>query len=351
MTKSRKPQALSLGVRMAQVDIDALYVDPEDDDEERSEFQSNIDDMVLVVKRNGINVVALQTFCDDDGDGNVSEVYFDNTLLPVKDDVFNDVASALKEAGIKVVGWLPGLCYLPLALKDKSNIIGTSDTEESWYQRVSPFCEANIKKLETIYRDLAENTICDGILFQDDLYMTDWEDASKWGKAAYKAEFGKEYEPPKNDDSTEGIITPWAKFKTETLTNLALRLAAAFKEKKPNAIIMRDIYSSVILEPESEEWFAQNYDNCIENFDYTVVMAYPYMDHEKPEPFLKNICKYIKSKGEAANKKTIVKIQTVNWDNDRSLGQRKFQWQIQLLRKQGIKNIGYYPHTECRWVE
>lgn len=336
-------------IRMAQVDIDALYVDPEDDDEERSDFQYNIERMVDVVTSNGINVVALQTFCDDDGDGDVSEVYYNSSILPIKEDVFNHIAAALHAENIAVVGWLPGLCYTPLALPDGSNLIGTSDVEESWYHRVSPFCEDNVKKLEIIYRDLSKYTLCDGILFQDDMYMTDWEDASEWGKAAYKKEFGKEYEPPKDGGETGETITPWALFKTKTLTNLALRLASAFKEYVPRAIVMRDIYSTIMLEPGSQEWFCQNFDDCIEHFDYTVIMAYPYMDHEEPVSFLTNLCNYVKERGDIANEKSIMKIQTIDWDYDCSLGQEIFQWQIKLIRDQGIKHIGYYPHTECQW--
>ncbi|MCI6283060.1 MAG: poly-beta-1,6-N-acetyl-D-glucosamine N-deacetylase PgaB [Selenomonas sp.] len=304
-------------IRLAQVDIDAIY------DEDPVAMRENIRGVIEHLNNNGINLVALQAFADPDGDGNVDKVYFHNNVVPVEADVFNNVANAIETDGIRVVAWLPGLSYTVLAAADGSNVV-QADGEAGWYQRLSPFDAANESKLVELYRDLGRYTVAQGVLFQDDLYLNDFEDVSPAAKGVGTAA------------------------KTKRLTDLSLALGAAFRESRPDGLLLRDIYDEVVLNPASEEWFAQNYADCLQHYDYTVVMAYPYMDHEQdPLGFLARVAKAVEQAG--GTDKTIVKIQSYDWEKERWFSNKNFSAQMKTLKDAGIRHIGYYPNTFCYW--
>ena len=304
-------------IRLAQVDIDAIY------DEDPVAMRENIRGVIEHLNNNGINLVALQAFADPDGDGNVDNVYFHNTVVPVEADVFNTVANAIETDNIDVVAWLPGLSYTVLAAADGSNVV-QADGEAGWYQRLSPFDAANESKLVELYRDLGRYTVAQGVLFQDDLYLNDFEDVSPAAKGAGTAA------------------------KTKRLTDLSLALGAAFRESRPDGLLLRDIYDEVVLNPASEEWFAQNYADCLKHYDYVVVMAYPYMDHEKdPLGFLARVAKAVEQAG--GTDKTIVKIQSYDWEKERWFSNKNFSAQMKTLKDAGIRHMGYYPNTFCYW--
>lgn len=304
-------------IRLAQVDIDAIY------DEDPVAMRENIRGVIEHLNNNGINLVALQAFADPDGDGNVDKVYFHNNVVPVEADVFNTVANAIETDNIDVVAWLPGLSYTVLAAADGSNVV-QADGEAGWYQRLSPFDAANESKLVELYRDLGRYTVAQGVLFQDDLYLNDFEDVSPAAKGAGTAA------------------------KTKRLTDLSLALGAAFRESRPDGLLLRDIYDEVVLNPASEEWFAQNYADCLKHYDYVVVMAYPYMDHEKdPLGFLARVAKAVEQAG--GTDKTIVKIQSYDWEKERWFSNKNFSAQMKTLKDAGIRHMGYYPNTFCYW--
>jgi poly-beta-1,6-N-acetyl-D-glucosamine N-deacetylase len=323
-------------LRMAQVDIDALY------DENPQKFNQNIQELLNRMRENKIQLVALQAFADPDGDGNVDGVYFYNHEVPVVADAFSTVSNALLQDNINVVAWMPSLAIHALAKKDDSNLI-QADGEKGWYKRMSPFDSSIEPKLCALYRDLSRYSAVTGILFQDDLYMNDFEDASSYGKAAYEKAFGKPLSSLDRNNTEE--MNRWTKLKADRLTELSLKLAAAFKENRPNACIMRDIYSEPVLNTEASEWFAQDFADCLKNYDYTVVMAYPYMDKEKdPLAFLTNVANVIKTNPDT-NNKVIIKIQSYDWDKEKWLSSKIFNDQIRTLKKNGVRNIGYYPDT------
>lgn len=304
-------------IRLAKVDIDAIY------DEDPVAMRENIRGVIEHLNNNGINLVALQAFADPDGDGNVDKVYFHNNVVPVEADVFNTVANAIETDNIDVVAWLPGLSYTVLAAADGSNVV-QADGEAGWYQRLSPFDAVNEAKLVELYRDLGRYTVAQGVLFQDDLYLNDFEDVSPAAKGAGTAA------------------------KTKRLTDLSLALGAAFRESRPDGLLLRDIYDEVVLNPASEEWFAQNYADCLQHYDYVVVMAYPYMDHEQdPLGFLARVAKAVEQAG--GTDKTIVKIQSYDWEKERWFSNKNFSAQMKTLKDAGIRNMGYYPNTFCYW--
>ena len=325
----------SSGIRLAQVDLDNVY------SKNSRKYERNLQNLLTGLERNNINVVALQAFADPDGDGNVDEVYFANSVVPVRADIFNDVATRIQQRGLTVVAWLPVLNYQSLIKKDDSNAV-KSRGEKGWYHRLSPFDQEGLKQVNKLFYDLAVNTQVEGVLLQDDLYLNQDEDVSFPAQQAYRKQFGKDL---LTADAKDDKLGNW---KMAALDNAARQAVDAFKMTRPQAIVMRDIYAGALLYPDAVSWLGQDYTDYLQQYDYTVVMAYPFMDNEEePYEYLQRVAKVIKDKNGAA--KTIVKIQSYDWQKNRWLPAGVFSKQMSTLKRAGMKNLGYYPNTFCFW--
>ena len=139
-----------------------------------------------------------------------------------------------------------------------------------------------------------------------------------------------------------------ARWKVAALDKAADDAVAAFKEVRPKAIVMRDIYAGALLYPGAEEWLGQSYEDYLKKYDYTVVMAYPYMDEaDDPAEYLRQVARAVQEKG--GTDKTIVKIQSFDWEKDRWLDANEFSGELALLKRAGIKHLGCYPMGFQRW--
>lgn len=325
-------------LRLAQIDLDNLY------DKDPAILQQNIKMTLAALRRSKIQVVALQAFADPDGDGNVDQVYFYNHEIPVAADIFNTVANAMKQQNIAVVAWLPSLTYQPLIQKDGSNAVQALNGQNGWYRRLSPFDEEGVARVSQLYRDLSNYTVASGVLLQDDLYLNDFEDASPYGQAAYVKAFGH----PFTANAPASEQKQWMELKTKQLNHVSDQLIGAFKENRPLAITMRDLYDEPVTHPDSQAWFAQNYADALQRYDYTVVMAYPQMNGEEDNRgYVQNVADAVKkNKGTA---KTIVKIQTYDWKNEKWLDKDTVQQELKELKEDGIRNRGTYPQTYHPW--
>ena len=326
-------------LRLAQVDLDSVY------DKDPARYEGNIQATIANLEGNEINVVALQAFADPDGDGNVDAVYFPNSEVPVAADIFGDVANRLMQRGITVVAWLPVLNYQTFIKSDDSNAVQSAG-EKGWYHRLSPFAKDDLQKVNRLFRELAANTQVGGVLLQDDLYMGENEDVSPVAKAAYRQEFGREM--PEQASLSSEEKKQLAKWKREALDKAADGALAAFREVRPKAITMRDIYAGAVLDSKAEAWLGQSYEDYLAKYDYTVVMAYPYMDGaENPQEYLQEVAKAVKDKGGVG--KTIVKVQSYDWKKEAWLDGKAFAGQLKTLKQAGMRNLGYYPATFCYW--
>lgn len=329
----------SSGIRLAQVDLDNIY------DENPTKYQQNVNELLAQLSDNNINAVALQAFADPDGNGNVDEVYFNNSQIPVRADIFGDVANRLQQQLITVVAWLPILNYQPLIKPNNSNAV-ISRGEKGWYNRISPFDQDALSHVNKLFYDLAANTQIDGILLQDDLYLNQDEDFSTFAQTAYQQKFGKDLASINTTNKTE--LAAFTQWKMDALDKAADGAIQAFKSVHPHAVIMRDIYAGALLYPDAENWLGQSYADYLSKYDYTVVMAYPFMDkEEKPYEYLQRIAQAVKDKQGAA--KTLIKIQTYDWDNHRWLDNQTFTRQMHTLKAAGMKNLGFYPLGFAHW--
>lgn len=326
-------------VNAAQLDIDMIY------DADSVQMEQNLNQAISRFGDSKINVVFLQTFSDPDGKGNIESVYFHTDKAPVKADVFGHVASRLGNAGFRVYAWLPTLSNQWL-LKEhpEAAVVAEPAKNLGWYKRVTPFSPLISQALSELVGDLMAYSNLDGILFQDDMYLNDFEDYSPAAKKAFLEVTGRELTPETLKDKE--LCSQWMHMKTDALTNLTLQLIKTAKQYHPSLKTARNLYPSLITESSSQEWFAQNYQDYLRHYDYTVVMAYPYLEkqYDRPIAWLKDLAS--KALSDKANvKKVVFKLQTYDWNTNKWLSATELRQQQAALRDQGALHFAYYPEN------
>lgn len=315
--------------RVVHVDLDYVY------DANKAQQAKNLDKLIERISRYGVTTVYLQAFSDPDGDGVADALYFPNKYLPVRDDIFGRIAWQLQtRAGVKVYAWMPVLAFdLRKSVKEAEYVIDSRTGKPSTkaYLRLSPYNKQNVEIIKSIYNDLSFYAKFNGILFHDDAFLTDFEGAE--------------------GDHAEGMVSPQAKQKTQDLIQLTHQLTDALKpyflRGSYSLKTARNLYASVITNPNAEEWLAQNLKTLTDNYDTTAIMAMPYMENEQPisqqeayqwfASLIENV------KAQAPLDKVLFEFQAVNWRTQKPIPESELIDWMTLLQKNHIYSYGYYP--------
>ena len=315
--------------RVVHVDLDYVY------DANKAQQAKNLDKLIERISRYGVTTVYLQAFSDPDGDGVADALYFPNKYLPVRDDIFGRIAWQLQtRAGVKVYAWMPVLAFdLRQSVKEAEYVIDSRTGKPSTkaYLRLSPYNKQNVEIIKSIYNDLSFYAKFNGILFHDDAFLTDFEGAE--------------------GDHAEGMVSPQAKQKTQDLIQLTNQLTDALKpyflRGSYSLKTARNLYASVITNPNAEEWLAQNLKTLTDNYDTTAIMAMPYMENEQPisqqeayqwfASLIENV------KAQAPLEKVLFEFQAVNWRTQKPIPESELIDWMTLLQKNHIYSYGYYP--------
>jgi len=328
-------------VRVMHVDLDYVY------DLNPQQQEKNLGLLLDRVKQMGVNTVYLQAFADPDGDGNANSLYFPNRHLPVRADLFNRVAWQLRtRTGVEVFGWLPVLAYdipagHPLAkARVKASPLRNKDEED--YRRLSPFNDEALQFVGDIYEDLAKHSYIAGLIFHDDAYLNDREDASAEALKVYSNEWGlsNSIDAIRQDPAQ---FKKWTQLKTEALADWTDSLTERARKYRSPIKTARNLYAGVIMQPESADWLAQSLDVFLDRYDYTAVMAMPYMEGAKdPERWLRQLVAKVAAVP-GALEKTVFELQSVDWRKQKSLDSALLASHVKLLLHNGAANFGYYP--------
>jgi len=321
-------------LRAAHIDLDYVF------DADPVQQSANLDALLDRIKEMQITTVFLQAFADPDGDGVADALYFSNRHLPVRGDLFSRVAWQLKtRAGVDVFAWMPVLAFkLPDAARNQQLAVVSADGSHlQRYHRLSPYHDEARRLIKEIYADLGRSGRFAGVLFHDDAFLTDREDVS----AAAAAQFV----------SVDGAVA-----KTAHLIEFTRELAQVLRRWQPSLRTARNLYARVLEQPESEQWFAQNFDAFLQAYDYTAVMTMPYLEQvEHPQGWLKKMIGLVASR-EDALQRTVFHLQTRDWRANRRVSNRTLRHQFDLLLRSGALNIAYYPddflgnHPDLRMV-
>ncbi|HDS3241343.1 TPA: poly-beta-1,6-N-acetyl-D-glucosamine N-deacetylase PgaB [Klebsiella aerogenes] len=332
-------------VRVMHVDLDYVY------DKDPVQQRKNIDKLIQRVYDMKITHVFLQAFSDPLGDGTVKALYFPNRRLPMRADLFNFVAWQLQtRGGAKVYAWMPVLAFdlngsLPRVQRwdAQSNTLRQATRP---YVRLSPWNSQVRDQIRDIYQDLARYATFDGVLFHDDAVLTDYEDAGAGAMAAWRAAGHRE--DIAQIRQNPAALHAWTRFKSQALIDFTRTLSQSVKAiRGPQVRTARNIFALPILQPESEAWFAQNLDDFLAAYDWTVPMAMPLMESvpvAESDAWLVRLVRAVSARPGALNK-TIFELQAKDWtlpQQNAIPDQQLVDW-MRTLQLNGVNNYGYYP--------
>jgi biofilm PGA synthesis lipoprotein PgaB len=324
-------------LRVVQIDLDALY------DANRAQFEKNINLAIVRLKKTHANTVFLQAFADENGDGNIEQVYFATSAAPVKADVFAHVTQRLDDAGYRVFAWVPTLAGQWLTEGHPDDRIAASDPKgQGWYRRATPFSPRVRESLKKLFTDLASQAPIQGVLFQDDLYMTDYEDDSPAGRAAFQARFQQPWSPAVLSEPS--IRREWTKLKSAAINSLTTELMAVVRRYRPDSPSARNIYAEAVTDRRAIDWYSQDFQAYLTLYDYTVIMAYPYMEKKGDQAlrWLESVADAALADRSAAGK-VMIKLQNFDWNTRRWLPPGELVRQVRTVLARGILHVGYYP--------
>jgi biofilm PGA synthesis lipoprotein PgaB len=331
-------------LKIMHIDLDYIY------DPDPKQQEANLGRLLDRIIAMGANTVYLQAFADPDGIGAAREVYFPNRHMPMRADLFNRVAwqIATRTQIKQIYAWMPMLAWqLPAkesAAKDMVITLPNTSTGHvaMGYPRLSPFSPRARQVIRDIYQDLARSTPIDGILFHDDVTLSDYEDASPEALKTYK-QWGLP-DSVQAIRASDDLLGRWTILKINELDNFAMELAQVVRDEQPGIKTARNLYASVVLNPKSEVWYSQSLDNSLANYDYTAIMAMPYMEQAAdPMAFYKELVDKV-NEHPGAMSKVVMELQTVDWRKDEQpLPPTELADTIRALYGWGVQNVAYYP--------
>ncbi|RAZ45932.1 poly-beta-1,6-N-acetyl-D-glucosamine N-deacetylase PgaB [Polynucleobacter paneuropaeus] len=296
----------------------------------------------------GVTTVYLQAFSDDDGKGVAKSLYFKNSYLPVKADLFGRASWQLKtRAGVRVFAWMPLLAFNPgpEKLRDLDVVQSSDGSKGIGYLRLSPFSERSRQFIKGIYTDLGRYANFEGILIHDDATLSDKEDASAPALQYYAKNWGL----PANIETINqnpAYKEKWYKAKTQMLTQFSIDMKEAAQQYRKPISLARNYYAEVALNPQSEEWFAQSLPNGLQNYNWVALMAMPYMEKAKnPSQWLNRLVSETQSLP-LADQKLLYELQAKNWRTDTPIPTEELSSWMRTMRIKGIHNFGYYPDDQ-----
>lgn len=329
--------------KVMHVDLDYIY-DPDLVQQER-----NLSALLDRIQKMNVNTVYLQAFSDPDGNGSADLVYFPNRFIPMRADLFNRVSWQIQKRTqvSRVYAWMPVYAWeLPKSNPVSKDIVVTQQAVDSkhlnmGYHRLSPFSEAAQNVIKGIYQDLAKSASFNGLIFHDDATLSDYEDASVDALKAYRKN-GLPVDLAKIR-ADEKELQRWTAFKTETIDKFALELANEVRYYQPFLMTARNMYAQVALSAYAENWYSQSLERSLEHYDFTAIMAMPYMEQvEDKDQFFKELVSRVEKYPNGMNK-TVFEIQAVDWRNNQQVSSKEMAETFKSLYRQGVLHVGYYP--------
>ncbi len=334
-------------VRAAQVDLDYVY------DPDPRQQEANLGRLLDRIKALEINTVYLQAFADPDGDGTADALYFPNRHLPVRADLFNRVAwQLLTRSRVQVYAWLPVLAFQlpaehPAAPLQVLSEVGeaaadTAVPDAAVYRRLSPFSRQAHQAVLEIYEDLARHAHFQGLLFHDDAYLSDREDASPLALKVYREQWGL---PGSLAEirADPVAMARWTRRKTRTLIYWTQTLADRVRRYRPEIKTARNLYAAPVMDERARHWFAQSLPDFLDAYDYVALMAMPYLEGARhPLRWLETLVKRVRQVA-GSGTKVVFELQSRDWRKGTAVPDTLLYRQMRLLQILGMPHFAYYP--------
>lgn len=298
------------GVRAIQVDLDYVH------DADPAQTERNLGVLVERIHRIKPTHVYLQAFADADGDGAAEAMYFPNRHMPMRADLFSRVAWQLRtRANVAVYAWMPVMGFeLPDAARQERLRIAASNPKE--IPRLDPTRPEVAAMIGDLYEDLAIGAHFTGVLFHDDAYVREDEVLS---------------------DGSTGAA------RTQRLIDFTRQLEARAEHWRPKLVTVRNLFAQPVLQPAAEAWFAQQLPAFNRAYDYTALMAMPYMENASdPTRWLERLVAQVAASPEGLER-TIFELQSTDWRGPRPVEPATLEAHARRILATGGRHLAYYP--------
>ncbi len=296
--------------RSVQIDLDDVYSpDP-------AQTSKNLDQLIERIKAIGANTVYLHALADEDNDGVAEAAYFPNRHLKMKNDLFSRVAwQLMTRNAVKVYAQMP-----LIILSNNPNNAHSNVTSQQYF----PADNAQNRQLtQEIYEDLAFSSRFNGVLFQDNRFLSEKKPSSL-------------AEKEKNDD----LIAYSNQLKT-ALLKYSLNGQDMLKTS-------RSLYVSPKMDEKTQQWLTQNLSKYSTSYDYTVLMAMPNDEHQqsvtsrKANQWLNRLIGLVKS-SELKPNRVVVELPSYNGNTQQALADEDLFHGMKTLKSNGMLSYGYAP--------
>ncbi len=328
--------------KVMHVDLDNIY------DRDPAQQERNLGHLLDRIQLLGVNTVYLQAFSDPDGNGSADAMYFPNRHLPMRADLFNrtvwQISTRTKVK--RVYAWMPMLAFdLPASEPAAKDLVETEQSNADHlvmgYHRLSPFSPRARQVIRDIYQDLSRSVAFEGLLFHDDVTLSDYEDASPQALQAYRS-WGLPTTLKAIRDNDD-LLGRWTILKIHTLDNFARELADVVREEQPDLRTARNLYAQVALNPRSETWYAQSLESSLRNYGFTAIMAMPYMEQAPDhQAFFRDMVERVKSIPGAMDR-VVFELQATDWRTGKHIPSQELADTMAMLYRMGVRHVGYYP--------
>ena len=295
-------------------------------------------------------------------------VYFETAHAPVVDPVLADIVSIGHQHGLKVFAWMETR-KMPLDLPDPNSSralryrFGTRSFER--VRMWSIFDERVEQRLKGLFRDVVRSGI-DGILFQDDLVMYQYEDFCGKAAALFKEETGRVLDPQTLYGAVFQTSTGrwrvakysdtfwvWSRWKNRKMLDFAHRLILAAKTVNPEIEIAMNFMYEAVTDPQNAlAWLSQSLAEATRlPIDYYAIMAY----HRqiRKELHLSETAAYEKISDMTATllnliddgHKVLMKVQMSDWGTGRQIPSFEADEILQRINDQGRVSLAFVPYT------
>jgi biofilm PGA synthesis lipoprotein PgaB len=229
----------------------------------------------------------------------------------------------------------------------------------------SIFDDAVEKRLIGLYEDVVGSGI-DGILFQDDLIMYQYEDFSSEAVALFKKETGIGLDPEDlyggvfQDEKGRWLVSRysdtfwlWARWKNQKLLNLARKLIQAVKVADPEIEIAMNFMYETVTDPQNAlAWLSQNLAEASKlPIDYYAVMAYHRQMRRELQLSEAAVYDTISTMTATLLKlfddphKILMKVQMSDWDIQKQIPSVEADEIFQRINSQGRVSLAFFPYS------
>jgi biofilm PGA synthesis lipoprotein PgaB len=295
-------------------------------------------------------------------------VYFETEHAPVVDPLLAKIVSIGHRHGLRVFAWMETR-KMPLRLSDPEESKALRyDFERRTLQPISMwsiFDNRVVDRLVALYRDVARTGV-DGILFQDDLIMYQYEDFSPMAVAVFEQEVGEVLSPSNlyrsvfKDSNGRWYVREyyntfwtWSRWKNQKLLGLAQRLIHAAKEVNPRIqFALNFMYESVTHPKNAMAWLSQNIEESKKfPIDFYAIMAYHRQikkelclsDEVAFEKIATMTAKLLKCIGNP--NRILMKIQIRDWETSKKIPSLEVDEVLRRINSQGRVSLAFVPYS------